>query len=440
MKNSKLLKYIIASAVVIALIASGTLAVLAVNNQADVIFQYNGENSTFRFKDSVIDQDINDSTYNVSVFRIENAMPGDEPYERTLKVGVSGINGKNVTVNMWMRIENKEGDWSNLAQFLTVQREGSAITDKVLTETGSDNDNRIFLGQFTSDAAKQIDIKFEMPITAGNEVMNKSARIDWVFIADYTVNTPPPEPGTDVTPQLERGDHFAYIIGAPDGLVRPEASITRAEVATILFRCFTDESRAYYWSTENPFSDVEKSDWYNNAISTLTKAGVIKGNPDGTFHPQSPITRAEYATMLSRYYAIENSDGVSFSDIEGHWAEEAIISGAVHGYINGDPDGRFRPDEPITRAEAMALTNRVLGRKPVNNHLLDDMIKWPDNADTNKWYYADVQEATNSHNHEMYEDHEEWTKLVPHKDWVALEKEWSVANDENKQTLISKPF
>lgn len=438
MKNSKLLKYIIASAVVIALIASGTLAVLAVNNQADVIFQYNGENSTFRFKDSVIDQDINDSTYNVSVFRIENAMPGDEPYERTLKVGVSGINGKNVTVNMWMRIENKEGDWSNLAQFLTVQREGSAITDKVLTETGSDNDNRIFLGQFTSDAAKQIDVRFEMPITAGNEVMNKSARIDWVFIADYTVNTPPP--GTDVTPQLERGDHFAYIIGAPDGLVRPEASITRAEVATILFRCFTDESRAYFWSTENPFSDVEKSDWYNNAISTLTKAGVIKGNPDGTFRPESPITRAEYATMLSRYYAIENSDGVSFSDIEGHWAKEAIISGAVHGYINGDPDGRFRPDEPITRAEAMALTNRVLGRKPVNNHLLDDMIKWADNADTNKWYYADVQEATNSHNHEMYEDHEEWTKLVPHKDWVALEKEWSVANDENKQTLISKPF
>lgn len=438
MKNSKLLKYIIASAAVIALIASGTLAVLAVNNQADVIFQYNGENSTFRFKDSVIDQDINDSTYNVSVFRIENAMPGDEPYERTLKVGVSGINGKNVTVNMWMRIENKEGDWSNLAQFLTVQREGSTITDKVLTETGSDNDNRIFLGQFTSDAAKQIDVRFEMPITAGNEVMNKSARIDWVFIADYTVNTPPP--GTDVTPQLERADHFAYIIGAPDGLVRPEASITRAEVATILFRCFTDESRAFYWSTENPFSDVEKSDWYNNAISTLTKAGVIKGNPNGTFHPQSPITRAEYATMLSRYYAIENSDGVSFSDIEGHWAEEAIISGAVHGYINGDPDGRFRPDEPITRAEAMALTNRVLGRKPVNNHLLDDMIKWADNADTNKWYYADVQEATNSHNHEMYEDYEEWTKLVPHKDWVALEKEWSVANDENKQTLISKPF
>lgn len=448
MKNSKLLRYITVAALVLVIAVGGTAAVLAYTNQADVIFHYAGENSYFKFSDAVTTT-INDDTTTVSVFNIQNFMPGDS-FEKTLNVKVENVSGKNINVNIYLTVEiPTEGNENTKTTVKTPDGYTYDANTLLLTlldasyngEKLNQPQDKLFIGSFTSDAQKKtVDISFALPLDAGNEYQGLFTAVDWVFIAEYS-ELPPPPPDEPYVPQLKTDEHFAYIIGDTDGLVRPEANISRAEVVTILFRCLTDESRAYFWSTENPFSDVKQTNWYNNAVSTLCNAGIINGLPDGTFRPNDPITRAEYATMLARFYKIEHSDDVTFSDIEGHWAQEYIVSGAANGYINGDPDGRFRPDEPITRAEAMALTNRVLGRKADRDHLLDGMIKWPDNADTTKWYYADVQEATNSHDCEYVETattrYEVWTKLVPNKDWVALEREWSMANDENHKTVKS---
>ncbi len=225
--------------------------------------------------------------------------------------------------------------------------------------------------------------------------------------------------------QLNTEDHFAYIIGVPGGYVRPEDNITRAETATILFRLLTDESRDKYWSTSNPFSDVSAGDWYNNAISTLANAGILNGRPDGTFGPNEPITRAEYAVMFVRFFKVVQSEQDMFPDIAGHWAREYINSAALYGFINGRPDGTFGPNDYILRCEAFTLTNRVLGRKPDKDHLHEDMVIWSDNT-PDKWYYAQVQEATNSHEFEMSgEDtgtpYENWVSILPTRDWTALE-------------------
>ena len=244
-------------------------------------------------------------------------------------------------------------------------------------------------------------------------------------------------------PALNTVDHFGYIIGVPGGYVRPEDNITRAETATILFRLLTDESRAEYWSTTNSFSDVSSGDWYNNAISTLERAGIVKGRPDGTFGPTEPITRAEYAVMFARFFEVVPSARDLFPDIAGHWAREYINSAAQYGFINGRPDGTFGPDDYILRCEAFTLTNRVLGRKPDKDHLHEDMVVWKDNT-PDKWYYAQVQEATNSHEYNMLDEdtdapYEEWTSIQPMRDWAALEKEWATVNVNDPNVYSSKP-
>lgn len=229
-------------------------------------------------------------------------------------------------------------------------------------------------------------------------------------------------------PILERDDHFGYIIGYPDGLVRPEANITRAEVATIFFRMLTDEARAKYWSQTNNFSDVTSSDWYNNAISTLAKAGVLNGYADGTFRPNDYITRAELVKIAVSFFNTSAGQSTHFSDASNHWATDFIAAAESFGFINGYEDGTFRPDKFVTRAEAMKIINRTLGRNPHKEQLLPGMITWADNT-ADKWYYADVQEATNSHIY-LWDDfgYEIWDALLPVRDWAALEKEWSTAN------------
>ena len=233
-------------------------------------------------------------------------------------------------------------------------------------------------------------------------------------------------------PELNTSDHFAYIIGRDDGLVHPLAEINRAEVATIFFRMLTDASRNQLWTTTNPYVDVDAEDWFNNAISTLTTGGVVEGKPGNRFDPDASITRAEFATIAVRFFGGSYEGEDLFTDISGHWANNYINRAAVLGLINGRGDGTFDPDAPITRAEAMAIVNRTLGRKPVADMLLDDMITWPDNQDESAWYYADVQEATNSHDFDVVEvddsQVESWTELLPVRDWAALEKEWSDAN------------
>lgn len=252
---------------------------------------------------------------------------------------------------------------------------------------------------------------------------------------------PAPEPGdggNGGTPALNRRDHYAYIIGYPDGDVHPQGNITRAEVATIFFRLLRDPVRTQYWSQTNDYPDVAFNKWYNNAISTLSNMGIICGYPDGTFRPDAPITRAELTKIAASFFSdprvAATYDG-RFSDVHGaEWYISYLMTALEEGLIEGYPDGSFRPNRPITRAETCTIVNRTLGRKPEKDHLLpeSDMINWPDNINRNIWYYAQMQEATNSHDYRWIsigsEACEQWTAKLIERDWAALERTWSHAN------------
>lgn len=224
-------------------------------------------------------------------------------------------------------------------------------------------------------------------------------------------------------PGVFSGDHYAYVIGYDDGMVHPEANITRAEVATIFFRLLDEETRARYMTRSNSFSDVEEGMWFNTAVSTMAAMGIVTGRPDGTFDPNANITRAEFAAIAARFDANGNTTDASFTDIYGHWAMKEINIAANNGWVLGYEDGSFRPNQLITRAEAMTMVNRVLQRIPEHpEDLLDHMVTWPDNMDTSKWYYLMVQEATNSHDyHRKGNGYEYWTGLRQVPDWAALE-------------------
>ena len=252
--------------------------------------------------------------------------------------------------------------------------------------------------------------------------------------------------GGNSKPSLNTKDHYGYIIGYPVDYytgqpttdqtkkpVRPEGKITRAEVATIYFRMLTDESRTKFWSQSSGYSDVKAGDWFNNAVSTLSNAGIIAGYEDGSFRPNGYITRAEFATIAARFFDVTYSGKDLFPDISGHWAKDYINQAANKGFVNGYEDGTFKPDRNITRAEAVTLVNRTLDRHPDKSHFTKDMLVWPDNMDQTKWYYADMQEATNSHTYQMKENsdktkYENWTKTLSIRNWEALEKAWSNAN------------
>jgi hypothetical protein len=231
---------------------------------------------------------------------------------------------------------------------------------------------------------------------------------------------------------LETRDHFGYIIGYQDDTVRPEDNITRAEVATIFFRLLTDAKRAEYWSKTNDFTDVSADAWYNNAISTLAKAGALSGYEDGTFRPNQPITRAELVKIAMSFYGTVHSDSHVFNDVGEHWAAAFINGAADLGFVDGYGDETFQPDRYVTRAEAIKIINRTLNRAPDKDHLLPDMITWVDNADTEAWYYAEIQEATNSHTYTWDKTSEIWEQIRPVRDWSALEKRWSEADGGSK--------
>ena len=226
------------------------------------------------------------------------------------------------------------------------------------------------------------------------------------------------------TGMLNKTDHFAYVIGYPDGTVHPNGQITRAEVATIFFRLLRDEVRDGAFTTSNSYSDVAYGKWYNNPISTMSALGIITGYPDGTFKPNKPITRAEFAAIAARFDETQSGKSATFSDVIGHWAAKEIGIAYYNDWIKGYPDGTFKPDQNITRAEAMTLINRVLERKPESPaDLLTNMNKWTDNMDTSKWYYLDVQEATNSHGYTRKTfNYELWRQMLNDPDWSRYER------------------
>ena len=306
-----------------------------------------------------------------------------------------------------------------------------------------------FLGWSTSPTGS-VNYTGGSSITLTGDVMLYAV---WEYVGGYNppIDFPlytPPTPTTTITPAptptapgttiadeetplagsvgLNDTDHFAYVIGYDDDTVRPLNNITRAEAATIFFRLMTDEYRQANWSTTNSFSDVNAGDWYNNAVSTCANAGVLKGYEDGTFRPNAPITRAEFAAMAAGFMdeSITDDGTGDFSDTANHWAAVAIRRAAKAGWVTGSGN-KFNPDAKITRAEVMTIVNRMLDRTPEKDHMLPEMKKWTDNPES-EWYYEAVQEATNEHEYERDElNVETWTELLTERDWKALETEWA---------------
>ena len=261
-------------------------------------------------------------------------------------------------------------------------------------------------------------------------------------------------PGTtdEETPDLNTQDHYSYIVGYPEDYrtgeatdnedlwpVKPQGNITRAEVATIFYRLLTDEARAENWTQSNDFTDVSSDDWFNTPVSTLSAMGILTGYEDGSFQPNAPITRAEFAAIAVRFYendSVDYTDG-TFSDITGsEWFADAVQAAKEQGIIGGYPDGSFQPNKAITRAEACSIVNRTLDRVPHEDYLLPDTIMrtWPDNQ-KGAWYYADIQEATNGHEYEWVTsdgtNHENWTGDRDEIDWDEVERELEALHGVN---------
>lgn len=270
------------------------------------------------------------------------------------------------------------------------------------------NGGYIFDGWYT-DKTYRIPYNFATPLTQDTTIYAK-----WFLIV---------LPGATVkknTPKLNTADHFAYVQGYPDGTVKPAGNITRAETAAILFRLMDDASRKTYYSTKSGFRDVASGSWYNTYVATLNNAGVITDSSNGYFRPNEAITRAELAAMLAKFSETTGAANY-FNDVSAkYWAANAIAICAKLGWINGYPDGTFRPDKNVTRAELMAMINRATGRAPKSaDAFLPGMKTWIDNT-SDKWYYLDVQEATNSHSYTV-KGSETWTALNADPNWSLYE-------------------
>ena len=304
--------------------------------------------------------------------------------------------------------------------------------------TNASKDIKVALKNAGKDTAKGTDRgTYYMGLTADDFEVTSDIfeKIEVVVVDGYLEITrsgghhPRPKPTVEIEDDdalgLNTTDHFAYIVGYGNGEVRPQNNITRAEVATIFFRLLTDDVRAENLTKTNRYSDVAATSWYNTAVSTLSSMGIITGYPDGTFRPNAAITRAEFAAIAARFDNDGDKTAAKFSDIATHWAKDEISIAYNNGWITGYPDGTFGPQRDITRAETMTLVNRVLNRQPeTEDDLLPNMTVWTDNANPKAWYYLAVQEATNSHYYEFKTNsqYEKWTELRETRDWKAPEQ------------------
>lgn len=475
-KSTKRILTLLLAAVMVLGCAAGVNAVFSAGKQSTVTY----ENGVLTIPNS--DPDAIQYTTSDLFDNFKGVMPGDELFEQ---VEIKNDSGKKIKVYMWPKVHESEApgntisdnvlnelqadgrnkdlsdlDYMNdfLSQLTMTVWKGEAVDDagKERPDTEAiyhgpasgtdwkyDQDfevdgkkiQTINLGQIGDGNSVKLSARLAVPLELGNAYDDRIGEVDWVFSVTEVSGGNGPGGGGGGTPEFT-DDHVAYIIGYPDGNVHPEANITRAEVVTILFRLLAEESRAEYWSQTNEFTDVISTNWFNNAVSTLTNAGIINGYEDGTFRPNEPITRAEFAALVARFSEAAQQMTTDFVDVnKEHWAFAEIAKAESLGWIKGYPDSTFKPNQNITRAEAMTLTNRVLERAVEAEYLLKDMIKWPDNADTKAWYYIDVQEATNSHDYDRLTKkveglnfaYEKWLKLKPVPDWQSLENTWSTA-------------
>ena len=300
---------------------------------------------------------------------------------------------------------------------VTYDNGGSGANDILYAEGYKDNE----VQTTATDWAEQEDGSYTRTVTRKCnycDYKEETTEIDWnvskSIIAAACLNTK---------------DHYSYLIGYSDGTVRPNGRITRAEVATIFFRLLTDDARQRNWSSENNFSDVSADKWYNNAVSTLCHMGVLGGYSDGTFRPNAPITRAEFAKIAVSFSQANGSAVYSyFTDVKTtDWFAPYVTAAKDSSLIEGYSDGSFKPENRITRAEACAIVNRVLGRKPSKSHMkISGRIDWPD-CTTADWFYEAIMEATNSHTYQMGKRVETWNDKLPQRDWAALENNWASA-------------
>lgn len=393
------------------LTATGSKTVDEATFIVDVVGSYDGEAIANALPptetQATTDEDVLNTTLTATIKSIVGGNVYEEPFTGSVTVSKPG----HYTFTLTEHKGTQSGvtyDEAHYQVFVNIMRVGDNLV--IHDATTYLNNEQVELIKLVND----------VPVTAGYIVFKNT--ID-TGKDDYYPIIIPTIINKD-TGMLNKTDHFAYVIGYPDGTVHPNGQITRAEVATIFFRLLRDEVRDGAFTTSNTYSDVAYGKWYNNPISTMSALGVITGYPDGTFKPNKPITRAEFAAIAARFDETQSGKSATFSDVIGHWAAKEIGIAYYNDWIKGYPDGTFKPDQNITRAEAMTLINRVLERKPESPaDLLTNMNKWTDNMDTSKWYYLDVQEATNSHGYTRKTfNYELWRQMLPDPDWSRYER------------------
>lgn len=438
MKKSKISRILAIIATALTLCAVVCVAVVAATSDPSVIF--NGITNKIEYINAL---PFGNNKPPDLFTNMKDMMPGDSVTEE-ITVGTKSVGNDKIRIHL--RAQNPNEDYVKLVDTYGKWVNFSVKNGKT-TITGN-LERGVLLGTFKNNEKTTVTVSLTIDKEAGNELENLIAEIDWVFTAEV-LDVPfppfPPRPGGDDKPEPEpededsaelpwlTNDHINYIVGYTDGLVHPEAPVTRAEVATIFYRLLKDNIREAIWSTESVYRDVTVNDWYYVAVCSLTNGGILKGYPDGTFKPNDPITRAEISTIISRFDTIFGTLAASdtFADADGHWAEEYIEFSAARKYVIGYPDGTFKPDQHITRAETVTMVNRCLHRAVDNDGLIAGYISWPDNKSSD-WYYYDIIEAANYHNfkrsnrivkNQTYH-YENWSDVLEPIDWAWVEREW----------------
>ena len=377
-------------------------------------------------------QEVKDSTDASMNFTVSSTKPSRDGYTflgwATTKDATTSDVGETVTVTKDAPSKTIYAVWKQNTYTVKFESNGGSTVadqkvnynDKATKPTNPTRSGYTFDGWYDKELKNTYN--FGTPVTADITLYAK-------WNTNYVPYYPPVPPTVKIEDDdalgLNTTDHFAYIVGYGNGEVRPQNNITRAEVATIFFRLLTDDVRDENLTKTNRYSDVAATSWYNTAVSTLSSMGIITGYPDGTFRPNAAITRAEFAAIAARFDNDGDKTAAKFSDIANHWAKDEISIAYNNGWITGYPDGTFGPQRDITRAETMTLVNRVLNRQPeTEDDLLPNMTVWTDNANPKAWYYLAVQEATNSHYYKFKTNskYEQWTALRETRDWKALEQ------------------
>lgn len=383
-----------------------------------------------------------DTYLNITKKFMGSSWPSNEKFQFEIKVADNSADNTPLPKNTRITIAAPSNGSENSGAFgnITYTEPGTYIY--TITEVEGNHDNIIYDDHVLTIT---VTVDKDMNIAVDTDGSRTFTNIRW---NDETT------PGTtdEETPDLNTQDHYSYIVGYPEDYrtgeatdnedlwpVKPQGNITRAEVATIFYRLLTDEARAENWTQSNDFIDVSSDDWFNTPVSTLSAMGILTGYEDGSFQPNAPITRAEFAAIAVRFYendSVDYTDG-TFSDITGsEWFADAVQAAKEQGIIGGYPDGSFQPNKAITRAEACSIVNRTLDRVPHEDYLLPDTIMrtWPDNQ-KGAWYYADIQEATNGHEYEWVTsdgtNHENWTGDRDEIDWDEVERELEALHGVN---------